>query len=193
MNASIFFNDHTSLQILAFLQPGVVTITNPPAATIKGLEIEAVIGLGTPLQLQSTAAWLDARYGRYQVLDAELVTRDVAGKRLNNAPQWSGATAVLCMLRPHRGRTLSLRGGVTWQSRVFFTPVNDDIETRSRYGQLHGRAAYGPLNQRWELAAYVRNATGTSYITGTVSVPRTAFVARPGEPRNWGTELTIRY
>jgi outer membrane receptor protein involved in Fe transport len=37
-----------------------------------------------------------------------------------------------------------------------------------------------------------RNLGNTEYITGTGSTAPTAIVARPGEPRQWGTEFTLR-
>src|SRR6476659_1289013 len=59
---------------------------------------------------------------------------DAAGNRLNNAPEWSGGgSAVYVHAAGGRG-TVMLRGDVTWQSRVFFEPFNDDIETQPKYG-----------------------------------------------------------
>ena len=85
-----------------------------------------------------------------------------------------------------------MRGDLAWQSRVFFTPVNDAIETQSAYGLLHLRAGFEPQNRRWEIAVYVRNLGSQGYITGTANVPPPAYTSRPGEPRHWGTQFTLR-
>jgi hypothetical protein len=38
----------------------------------------------------------------------------------------------------------------------------------------------------------MRNVGNTDYITGTANVPLSAFTARPGVPRQWGTQFTVR-
>jgi iron complex outermembrane receptor protein len=75
---------------------------------------------------------------------------------------------------------------------VFFTPSNDAIETQRAYGLVHLRAGFEPPNRRWEMAVYVRNVRNREYITGTANVPLPAFTGRPGEPRQWGTQFTVR-
>jgi len=117
---------------------------------------------------------------------------DAAGNRLNNAPEWSGGgSAVYVHAAGGRG-TVILRGDVTWQSRVFFEPFNDDIETQPKYGLLHLRAAFEPKSRRWELAFFVRNTGNQEYSTSAGNVPLTAYVGRPGDPRHWGTQFTLR-
>ena len=75
---------------------------------------------------------------------------------------------------------------------MFFTPSNDTIETQAAYGLVRLRAGFEPRSRRWELAVYVNNVGNTEYITGTANVPIPAFTARPGEPRHWGTQFTLR-
>jgi len=80
---------------------------------------------------------------------------------------------------------------VSWQSRVFFTPFNDDIETQKAYALAHLRAAFEPRHRTWEFAIYARNIGNKEYISGTAaSIP--AIGGRPGEPRHWGIQLTLR-
>ena len=87
---------------------------------------------------------------------------------------------------------MAVRADVSWQSRVFFTPVNDAIESQRAYGLLHLRAGFEPQSRRWEVAVYVRNLGNQDYITGTASVPIPAITGRPGDPRQWGTQFTLR-
>ena len=85
-----------------------------------------------------------------------------------------------------------MRSDVSWQSRVFFTPVNDAIETQRAYGLVHLRAGFEPRGRRWEMAVYVRNVGNRGYITGTANIPLPTFTGRPGEPRHWGAQFTLR-
>ena len=85
-----------------------------------------------------------------------------------------------------------MRGDVSWQSRVFFTPFNDAIETQKAYGLVHLRAGFEPRHRRWEIAVYARNVGNTEYITGTASGALPAVGGRPGDPRQWGTQFALR-
>ena len=121
------------------------------------------------------------------------VTADAAGKRLNNAPAWSGSGSAGYELAAGSTGTASVRGDVSWQSRVFFTPFNDAIESQRAYGLVHLRAGFEPRSRRWELAVYARNLRNREYVTGIANaVQLPAIIGRPGEPRHWGTQFTIR-
>jgi iron complex outermembrane receptor protein len=192
INTAVFYNDYQDLQVQSFAGPGVLDIRNAGAATIKGIEVELSGTSRRGLQLAGHVAWLDAIYDRYLAAVPGGAPLDAAGHRLNNAPEWSGSGSALYELATGRAGKASLRSDVSWQSRVFFTPANDAIETQRPYGLVHLRAGFEPRSRRWELAVYVRNVGSQEYITGTANVPLPAFTGRPGEPRHWGTQFTWR-
>ena len=191
VNTAVFSNDYRDLQVQSFLRPGVIDISNAGSATIRGVEVEAAAAAGRGVQLAGHVSWLDATYDRY-LARGPGGARDAAGNRLNNAPEGSGGGSAVYELATRAG-TASVRGDVSWQSRVFFTPVNDTIETQRAYGLVHLRAGFEPPSRRWEIAIYVRNAGNRGYITGTANVPIPAITGRPGEPRHWGTQFTLRH
>ena len=193
-NVAVFDNDYRDLQVLSFLAPGVFEISNAGAATIKGVEIETAVVPRRSVQLLANVSWLDARYDRYRARVTglgELI--DAAGKRLNNAPEWSGRASAIHQFAAPGSGTVSTRADVSWQSRVFFTAANDAFETQGPYGLLHLRTSFEPPSHRWEIAVYMRNAANTAYVTGTGNAAPAALIARPGEPRRWGTQFTIRH
>ena len=192
VNTAVFSNDYRDLQVQSFLGPGVIDISNAGSATIRGIEVEAAAAAGRGVQLAGHVSWLDATYDHYLCRGPGGVTLDAAGNRLNNAPEWSGGGSAVYEFATGRAGTASVRGDVSWQSRVFFTPVNDAIETQRAYGLLHLRAGFEPQSRRWEIAVYVRNLGNQEYITGTANVPIPAITGRPGEPRHWGTQFTLR-
>lgn len=192
VNTAVFSNDYRDLQVQSFLAPGVIEVSNAGSATIRGIEVEAATVPGRGVHLAGHASWLHATYDRYLARVPGGATIDAAGNHLNNAPEWSGGASAVYELATGRAGTASVRGDVSWQSRVFFTPVNDAIETQRAYGLLHLRAGFEPKNRRWEIAVYVRNLGNQGYITGTANVPIPAFTGRPGEPRHWGTQFTLR-
>jgi iron complex outermembrane recepter protein len=194
VNTAVFYNDHKDLQVQTFLRPGVVHISNAASATITGLELEATAAVRRSLHLAGQVSWLDATYDRYLATGPGDVTGDAAGHRLSNAPEWSGSVSAVYELTTGRAGTASLRGDVSWQGRVFFTPFNTPIETQPSYGLVHLRAGFEPRSHRWEVAVYARNLGNEAYITGAMA-PNVGFpasVGHPAEPRQWGTQFTVR-
>ncbi len=192
VNTAVFSNDYRDLQVQSFLRPGVIDISNAGSATIRGIEVEAAAAAGRRVRLAGHFSWLDATYDRYLLRGPGGATSDAAGNRLNNAPEWSGSGSAVYELATGRAGAASVRGDLSWQSRVFFTPVNDPIETQRAYALLQLRVGFEPQNRRWEIAVYGRNLGNQEYITGTANVPLPAYTGRPGEPRHWGTQFTIR-
>jgi iron complex outermembrane receptor protein len=192
-NTAMFYNAYRDLQVQSFVRPAVIDISNAGAASISGVEVEVAATAGRGVQFAGTISWLEATYDRYLARVSGGATFDAAGNRLNNAPEWSGSGSAVYEFAAGRAGTASVRGDVSWQSRVFFTPVNDAIERQPAYGLVHLRAGFEPRSHRWEIAVYVRNLVNTEYITGTANVPPTAITGRPGDPRHWGTQFTIRH
>lgn len=192
VNAAAFSNDYQDLQVQSFARPGVVDVRNAGSATIRGVEVEAAAKAGRGLQFAGHLSWLDATYDHYfAFVPGDTTLHDAAGRRLNNASAWSGGGSAVYEFGAGRAWTASLRGDVSWQSRVFFTPANDRIETQGPYGLVHMRAGFEPRSRRWEVAVYMRNVGNRGYITGTANIPLPAITARPGEPRYWGTQFTL--
>jgi len=191
VNTAVFSTDLQGLQVQSFVRPGLIDISNAASARINGVEVETS-GTSGAVQLSGNLSWLDATYGSYLAVGAGGVTRAAEGNRLNNAPAWSGSGSASYSLLLGSAGTVSMRGDVSWQSRVFFTPFNDDVETQTAYGLVHVRIGFEPAHHRWEIAVYARNLGNTEYITGTGSTAPAAIVGRPGEPRQWGTQFTLR-
>ena len=193
LNAAMFYNDYSNLQVQTFVAPGVTAISNAAASTIKGAEIETAAAAWRGLQLAGHLAWLDAKYDRYDAVGPGDVRGDASGHRLNNAPAWSGSASTLYEAAPAEGWHVFARGDLQWQSRAFFTPFNTGLESQAPYGLLHLRAGLRPSSRRWEFSVYVRNVGNHEYVTGA-SFPNAGFpavTARPGDPRLWGTEFTF--
>jgi iron complex outermembrane recepter protein len=192
LNTAMFYSDYQDLQVQSFIRPGVPDIRNAASAIIKGVEVEMAASAWRGLQLAGHFSWLDATYDSYLAVSPGGATIEAAGHRLNNAPEWSGSGSAAYEFATGRMGTASVRSDVSWQSRVFFTPLNDAIETQSAYGLVQLRAGFEPRTRRWELAVYIRNVANLAYITATANVPLPAFTGRPGEPRQWGTQFTLR-
>ncbi len=192
LNASAFYVDYTDLQVQTPIAVGVFDIRNAAAATIRGVELENTSRLGRGVEAGGHVAWLDAIYDQYIAVNNLNVTGNVAGNRLNNAPEWSGRVWVQWSGDIGASRRLSIVADATAQSTVYYTPFNDNIQFQAPYGLLGARVEYGPTHRRWTLAAYARNVTNTDYVTATFGSSPVAYGGRPGPPRQFAVDFTVR-
>jgi iron complex outermembrane receptor protein len=89
--------------------------------------------------------------------------------------------------------TVSIRGDVSWQSRVFFTQFNERVHSQPAYALVHARAGFVPRSRKWEVSVFMRNIGRQKHVTATwLATSGAAISGRPGEPRHWGTQFTIR-
>jgi len=189
---SAFFMDYTNLQVQTPIGIGVFDIRNAAAATIRGVEVENTSRLGRGIQAGGHVTWLDATYDQYIAVANNGATGDVAGNRLNNAPEWAGRLWIEWSGDVGQSRRLSIAADATVQSTVYYTPFNDNIQRQGPYGLLGARVDYGPGHRRWEVGVYARNLTNVDYITATFGTPPTAFGGRPGPSRQFAVEFTVQ-
>jgi iron complex outermembrane receptor protein len=184
--------DYTNLQVQTPIGIGTFDIRNAAAATIRGVEVENTSRLGRGIEAGGHLAWLDATYDRYIAVSNSGATGDVAGRRLNNAPEWAGRLWVEWTGDVGHSDRLSASAESTAQSTVFYTPFNDSIQRQGPFGLLGARVEYGPSRRRWTVAAHARNLTNTDYVTGTFGTPPTAFAGRPAPSRQFAVEFTVQ-
>jgi iron complex outermembrane receptor protein len=192
LNLAAFRTDYRDLQVQLAIRPGVIDISNAATATIRGVELEAAALLAPAVQTGGHLSWLDARYDRYIATDVGGVRGDVSGRRLANAPEWSGRLWLEWTAAVGRTNALTLRGDSTWRTTVYFTPFNDAVQRQRPYALLDVSAEIGPIHRRWSVAAFAKNLTNEDYITGTFSSPPPAIGGRPGDPRQAGVQFVIR-
>ena len=192
LNTSVFEMDYTNLQVQTPIGIGVFDIRNAAAATIRGVEVEGSGRIGRGFDAGGHVTWLDATYDRYIAVAIGGISGDVAGNRLNNAPEWAGRLWAQWNTNIAASDLLSLTVDATAQSTVFFTPFNDDLQRQLPYALVGARAEYGPRHRRWSTSVYARNLTGTDYIMATFATSPAAFGGRPGAPRELGVQIVFR-
>jgi iron complex outermembrane receptor protein len=191
LNGAVYFTDYSDLQVQTPLRPGVVDIRNAASATIRGIEVEAEIQATPQWRLGGHAAWMDARYDRYVAVGPGGTSVDAAGRRLFNAPEYSGRTFLEYQRQLGAG-TLSMGLEVLLQSTVYFTALNDPIESQGAYGLVNANITIRP-RRHWSIGMFARNLADTDYLTGTSSVPPPAIAGRPGERRRFGVQFSVTF
>ena len=192
INVAGFHADYADLQVHTAILPGVIDMSNAAEATIRGVEVEGTTRVTRTLDAGGHLAWLAAKYDRYVAVGVGGITGDVAGNRLSNAPQWSGRLWLQWKGTLGRAGRVSLRADSRWQSTVFFTPFNDNLQRQSPYGLLDGFVEFAPTDLPMSITVWARNLANADYITGTFSTPIPAIGGRPGPPRQAGVQLTLR-
>jgi iron complex outermembrane receptor protein len=192
LNVAAFHTDYTDLQVQTAIRPGVLDISNAAEATIRGVEVEGDSRVQRAWRIGGHMAWLDAVYDRYTAVGVGGVTADVAGRRLTNAPEWSGRAWVEWRTATRRLGTISVLADSRWQSTVYFTPFNDAIQRQHTYGLLDMSLEVGPLRRCCTIGILGKNLTNEDYITGTFSSPPPAIGGRPGDSRQLLVQLTVR-
>jgi iron complex outermembrane recepter protein len=190
LNGAVYFTDYTNLQVQTPIGPGVVDIRNAATATIRGVELEAQVQPAPRWRLGGHVTWIDARYDRYVTAGPGGTPVDAAGRRLFNAPEWSGRTWVEYRTQIGAAGAWSLSLEALMQSTVYFTAINDPIERQGPYGLVNANVTVRP-RQRWSIGIFARNLTDTDYVTGTSSSPPPAVAARPGDRRRFGVQFTV--
>jgi iron complex outermembrane receptor protein len=191
LNGAVYFTDYTNLQVQTPISPGVVDIRNAATATIRGVELEAQVQPALRWRLGGYVTWIDARYDRYVAAGPDGTSVDAAGRRLFNAPEWSGRTWVEYRTQIGAAGAWSLSLEALMQSTVYFTAINDPIERQGPYALVNANVTVRP-RQRWSIGIFARNLTDTDYVTGTSSSPPPAVAALPGERRRFGVQFTVR-
>ena len=189
---SAFVMDYTNLQVQTAVAIGVLDIRNAAEATIRGIEVENTSRLGRGIEVGGHLTWLGATYDRYIAVATGGMIGDVAGNRLNNAPEWAGRFWIEWSGDVGRSRRVSIAADATAQATVFYTPFNDSIQQQPAYGLLGTRVEYGPRHRRWTIAAFGRNLTNTDYMTGTFGTSPAAFGGNPGPSRRFAVEFAVR-
>ncbi|HXW08502.1 MAG TPA: TonB-dependent receptor, partial [Vicinamibacterales bacterium] len=156
LNGAVYFTDYTDLQVQTPIRPGVIDIRNAATAEIRGLELEAQLQPASGWSLGGHAAWLDATYEHYLAIGPGGTLVDVAGRRLFNAPEWSGRTWVEHVRPLLAASTLSVSVEAVMQSTVYFTPLNDPVERPGAFGVVNAAVVVRP-SRRWSVGMFARN------------------------------------
>ena len=185
-NVSLFHNEYDDLQRTVLDEAGVQEILNAAQATIRGLEIEAMLATDNHWVFEASAGLLDARYDEF-----EAVTR-ATGKRASSlrftmAPDFTANLAATYDMHLPGGNALVWRVSWSYVSKVW-TDDRNTIEAKA-YRLLDASATFIDEPGRWKLALFGRNLTDEVYFhLGASVLQHRYYFLTP--PRTWGVELT---
>jgi iron complex outermembrane recepter protein len=188
-NLTAFYYDYTDLQVQVYLGGANLSINNAATAHNKGIELEIAAAPLKGLALTANAAYLDARYSRYT--DAPVPpplgvgTVDATGNRLTQAPPWTINLSSQYTVPLPTGDSAFLRAEYNFIGTQFFEPTNDVHQMQKGYGLVNLSTGYETGDQKWQVAAWVRNIGDVQYLTAAFSGGVT-WSGSPGAARTFG-------
>jgi iron complex outermembrane receptor protein len=197
LNTAAFFYDYSDLQ-LQDVQNNNVIIRNAAKAKVKGLELESSWLATAALRLDTNLTWLDAKFTEGALPDPKypaLGVQQLDGKRLPRAPQWKASVGAQYEFVLHDQGSLALRIDYAWQDRIYFSAFNVQPLSERSYGWLKGRATYTGSTGRWNVAAYIDNATDEKVATNKIfngDIIGSTVVGSLAPPRTYGVEFNVR-
>lgn len=185
LNVSLFHNDYDDLQRTIVDEAGVQEILNAAQATIRGLEIEAMLAPDERWVFEVSAGLLDARYDEF-----EAVTR-TTGKPAGSlgftmAPDVTANLSATYDMHLPGGNALIWRASWSYVSEVW-TDDRNTTEAKA-YSLVDASVTFMDAPGRWKLALFGRNLTDEVYFhLGASALGHRWYYLTP--PRTWGAEL----
>ncbi len=203
LNASYFFNTYEGLQISSTV-PGLgFTRFNVDETEISGLEVEAIWQATDNLTINAILGWLDGEYTK--VTDSQAGGLTNAGAPceggeptiecakaldLKNAPDFKGTLGFLYSAPVGNGN-LEIAVDASFEDDSWSLVANSPDHALTEVDTLvNARIAYGPSDDKWQVALWGRNLTDETYGRAAAAGSFTKYAA---DPQTWGVDARIRF
>ncbi|WP_169711858.1 TonB-dependent receptor [Henriciella litoralis] len=168
ISVAAFNNTFEDLQVSAF-NGSTFTVGNAAEATSRGIEVEGRYLVVPSTTLSANALYLDAKYDSFpgaacyagQTAQTGCVggAQDLAGARLQYAPEWSGSFNVDWRdnISPRFEGLVNL--SLNYVGDQFVSPDGNPVQETDAYTKVDLRLGVAPIDQNWEVAIIGRNLT----------------------------------
>lgn len=195
-NLAAFYYDYTDLVVTRVVGASVVN-ENAASATNKGFEAEIIMRPSNNFQVNASFGYLDAKYSEYDTADPtflEFGVQNLAGKRLNNAPEFTARVGAEYNMRLGAGELIA-SADIKFLSEIFFSPFNAENLRQESYSIINARLSY-QLDNGLKITAFGRNLANKLVVqSAIISADFLGFPVLGGlnEPRTYGLELGFKF
>jgi len=191
-NGSAFFYDYTDMQVFQFvvLDDGTATslLKNASDAETVGAEFELQWLPVENLFINLGLGLLDAEYKDFVDEDGG----DFSGNEITLAPDLSFNGLAQWDIPVSFGK-FTLQLDWTYQDKVYFDALNNELLSEDEYWIWNGRIAWTSTNEQFEVAAFGRNLGDEQYLSYAFDLSFFGFHEQMlGTPRMFGAEFTYR-
>ncbi|MBW7959703.1 MAG: TonB-dependent receptor, partial [Candidatus Promineofilum sp.] len=169
INAAGFYYDYTNIQVSQALF-NMVQILNAASAVVYGAEAELTVVPVDGLQFDATPAWLHTEYKGFESANPSdpfnTSPIDLTGNHLIQAPEISLKLGAQYGWTMADGK-MTLRGDITYQDRVYFTPFNENQVSRKPNTKFNAFLNYE--GEHWTASLYVLNLTNKTTIANALA------------------------
>jgi iron complex outermembrane recepter protein len=195
LDLAAFYNEYKDMQVFVLVPingVGVNVLDNAKKAHTDGIDAEVIARPFSKLTATLNLGLLDTK------LDTFLTSRspdqtDYSGNQLPLSPHVS-FSGLLDYKQPVVGGALDFQFNANFKSHQYFDISNDPYTTQGGYWIENARVAYQFDNDRWEVAAFVRNLSDQKYYLDAFDLGFVGFIQGiVGTPRTFGVEANFRY
>jgi outer membrane receptor protein involved in Fe transport len=169
---------------------GAFVTASAGKASNLGVEAEIAVEVADWLRLFGNVGFIDGGIDKDGAFSPAF-----SGARFRLQPEWQGAAGLTIDKKLGNGVRLFATPSVTYRSRIFFEVPNNPLISQGAVTLVNARAGVSFADDRYEVAGFIRNATGEDYLLdagntgGAFTIP--TFI--PAEPRFYGIQLTARF
>ena len=201
LNATIFYTEYDQMQVGATV-PGLgFTRFNLNAATVQGVELEAIFKPTENLEIFGNLGTNDGEFSGLTQLQADTISVSGAtcpggiatiacgeAKKLKNAPEYQANIGFLWRA-DLAGGEISLGGDVAIEDKSYSLVSNNPGSLIDHDPIVNARISYTPVAGNWNLALWGKNLTDEVYWKATTS-PNVAY---PTAPMTWGVDVRVDF
>lgn len=202
LNAALYNYDYEDKQVSSFIiDPvfGALTkIVNAPESTVSGAELELTWNATDHTFVRLSSAYMDSKYEEFstylfgQSLADNPDPFDLSGTRIQNTPEFQHN-----LLVHHEidfGRDFHAFIGGDWRYSTDYISLvgNDPAFQVDSYNILNLRGGLASSDDRWEVAAWVKNVLDEAYETA-ISPSNDANVGMLGRERMYGITVQMNW
>lgn len=196
LNIAGFWYDYQDFQ-LAQVVGIAARVTNAASATVKGVEVEGQWVADDHWTINGGLTWLDARFGSFTNTDSlnpQVGPQNLHGRRLPNAPEWSGSLGLAYRTGATTRGRLTARADVTARSKVYFREFNTPAESQSGYAVVAANLIWDSPDERYSVRLFANNLFNRAYWESMLAVDGFGTLEGTyGAPRQVGVELKARF
>ncbi len=192
-NGSLFYYDYEDLQVFQFVNVGnpptpISLLTNASDAKTVGAELELQWLPIENLYINMGLGLLDAEYKDF----VDDFGEDYSGNKITLAPDVSFNGLAQYDIPVSFG-TFTLQLDWSYQDKVYFDALNNELLSQDAYWIWNGRVAWTSTSDQWEVAAWGRNLGNKKYLSYAFDLSFFGFQEQMlGSPQMFGLEVTYR-
>ena len=188
LNAAAFYYDYQDLQVFIYDTSSGVPVQiklNAGSAKIYGLEAELTVRPTAQFEAFLSASTLNSEYQDF----SDGLGNDFSGNQLINAPEFS-MSAGLTWTQPIGGAgSLQATASGSYQSKIYFTPANDNAYSQSSVTMLNARLAWTPRGGAFQVALWGKNLTDERWVNFMAPII-TMDQLNYNDPETYGIEFS---